>query len=156
MPGPLDWWNRVRRAVGPPGPSTTRSAVPSNVDAARRAELASVFAHVDRLELELRAAEAYSDREVATIRARAEQDVVRLDVDADERAERARAAAAVQRRTDLASQETGMRAEAEARATALQRRAVGELPDLIDRAVELVRSYALECGTPTARSGSDA
>ncbi len=155
MPGPLDWWNRVRRAVGPPGASATRAAVPTDVDAGRRAELAVVFAHVDRLESELRAAEAYSDREVATVHARAEQHTTRLLADADERAVRARAAAGAQRRTDLEVQGTQSRADAEARAEALRQRAADAFPELVDRAVEMVRSFALERSAGVAPSGRD-
>ena len=54
MSGLLDWWYRIRTVVRPPGTSATRAAVPADAGAATAAELAPVFAHVDRLEPELR------------------------------------------------------------------------------------------------------
>ena len=149
MPGPLDWWNRIRRVVGPPGAPATRAAVPTDLDAARRAELASVFAHVDRVEAELRASEAYCDREVAAILARAEEESARILADASARAAEARAAAGTQRRTDLEVHGTELHADAETQAAALRQRAGEAVPALVDQAVAIVRSFALEGGAPT-------
>ena len=86
---------------------------------------------------------------------RAEQQVTRLLADADARAVHERAAAGSQRRSDLEVEGAELRADAEAHAAALRQRAVNAFPDLIDRAVDLVRSFALERGAPTTPSGSD-
>ena len=69
--------------------------------------------------------------------------------DASARAAEARAAAGTQRRTDLEVHGTELHADAETQAAALRQRAGEAVPALVDQAVAIVRSFALEGGAPT-------
>ena len=143
MPGPLDWWNRIRRVVGPPGPPATRAAVPTDVDAARRAELAPVLNHVDLLESELRVMEEKRDDEIALIVAEAEQQANRLVADARERATAEQAGAGTRRRSEAADMDAELHSSAAAEAAAMQQRALEALPELVERAVAEARAFAM-------------
>ncbi len=142
MPGPLDWWNRIRRVVGPPGPPATRAAVPTAAEAARRAELAAVFAHVDEVERELGAAEHDREVEIAAIAAAAAQERDRILVAARERALTERATASAQHRRRLDGDAQRLRADAASGADALWHRAAAAIPGLVSDAVARVRSFA--------------
>ena len=144
MPGPLDWWNRIRRVVGPPGAPESRAAVPTELDAARRMELGPIFEYLDRVEAELGSAERECDREVAAIVNRAEREASRLVADARECASTERGRAGAIRRTELARDAKVLRARAAMEAAATRDRARAALPALVERAVEEVRSFAIE------------
>ncbi len=147
MPGPLDWWNRIRRVVGPPGAPASRAAVPTTADAARRAELAAVFAHLDELETQLRVAEQRRVEEAAVIATVAARERDRLLADARVRAEKARAVATTQRRVAVDRDAERLRADAASRVGDLRRSAAAAMPPMVADAVARVRSFA--------ESGSD-
>ncbi|HWS46453.1 MAG TPA: hypothetical protein VN636_11380 [Acidimicrobiia bacterium] len=142
MPGPVDWWNRIRRVVGPPGAPATRAAVPADPDARRRAELAGIFTHLDRVDVDLRRVEQDAVREAAEVAARAEQEANRVRADAREAAATARATAAARRRSDLELDAEDRRARAARAAAELDRRARAAMTEVVDAAVERVRAFA--------------
>jgi hypothetical protein len=154
VPGLLDWWYRMRRVVGPPGPLASRAAVPTDLEAARRAELAALFEHCDALEVELFARERACERQVDEIGAEAADAVERLLADARERAPTAHAEAGAVRRSgfDDAAREVQRRARADARA--VTERASASAPAIAAAAVDLVRRFAADTGTTAGRPES--
>ncbi len=154
MPGLLDWWYRMRRVVGPPGTPSTRAAVPTDVEAARAAELASVFAHVDRLESDLRAREDEGEREAEAILADAGLHAGRIAADGNERAAVARADAAAGRRREFEEHAHELERRAAYEAEEVRRRAREAFPALIDEAVARVRAFAAGRGDEAVESGS--
>jgi len=142
MPGLFDWWYRLRRIAGPPGAPSIRAAVPSDVEAARLAELEPVFAHVDALEPELHAIEMRALQDADRLEAEAEQRIERIVADARTRAAVARADEAVRlrERHDRASQT--VRLEAAAKVGRARSVAQDSIPALVERAVASVRDHA--------------
>jgi len=142
MPGRFDWWYRLRRVVGPPGAPASRAGVPSDIDAARLAELRPVFDHVDALEPELRARTEEGEHEADALRDAAEREVERTQADAQTRAAAARAHAATERQERHASEVDALIRQSEADAARIRERAEDLLPILVADAVAAVRTYA--------------
>lgn len=142
MPRPFDWWNRIRRVVGPPGAPTTRAAVPTAVGAAQRAELAAVFAHVDDLEVELRHVEQRCIDEVRAFDAEAREEAERLLAGARERAATASAEVETRVRRSMDDEAARLRSKAADRADELRRGSSGSISALASDAVARVRSFA--------------
>jgi vacuolar-type H+-ATPase subunit E/Vma4 len=127
--------------------------VPIDVEAARAAELAGVFAHVDRLESDLRAREQEGEREAEAILADAGLQAGRIAADGNERAATARAEAAAGRRREFEEHAHELARQAAYEAEEVRRRAREAFPALIDEAVARVREFAAGRGDETAGSG---
>jgi hypothetical protein len=157
MPGLLDWWYRIRRVVGPPGASGTRAAVPTDVESARRAELAIVFEHCDQLEPQLRARENECEREIEKIRANAAAEVERTLTEGHLRAAAARAEASTALERSFEREATEFEQHADSEVAALQRRTSAAMAGLVSDAVDLVRGFASgeqSTAAPRPRTGA--
>ena len=142
MPGLFDWWSRVRKVVGPPGAPATLAGVPADTDAARRAELEPLFAHLDALEAELRATEVAADEAAAARHRDAAARAEAVFADAQDRAAFAEADAATVRRARFEEESRDVAAGAARDAAALIERARDRIPGLVARAVASVLSFA--------------
>ena len=142
MPGLFDWWSRVRKVVGPPGAPATQAGVPADADAARRAELAPLFDHLDTLEAELRTTESAAAAEAAARRRAADARVETVRADARDRAAIAEADAATARRARFEQESRDAAAKAEQDAAVLLAEARDRMPGLVARAVNSVLTFA--------------
>ncbi len=142
MSGLLDWWYRIRRVVQPPGTPATRPAIPAEIGAASAAELAPVFAHVDRLEPELQAAESAGDREAGRVLTGAVDDAGRILAEGRERSAAVRAEAAAKRTGEVEADAHELERRAAENVAAVERAAHAAIPSLVAEAVTLVRTFA--------------
>ena len=142
MSGLMDWWYRIRSVVRPPGTSATRVAVPADVGAVAAAELAPVFAHLDRLEPELLERETASRDASEAILIAADQEVAGIAADALERIATARAGAAAARRAEFGSHARELDRRAKDEAAAVHLRAEELEPALVADALTRVRTFA--------------
>ena len=151
MSGLLDWWYRIRRVVQPPGSPATRPAIPADIGAAIAAELAPVFAHVDRLEPELQAAASAGDREADRVLVRAEEDAGRILAAAHEQIAAIRAEAAAKRAGEVEDDAHELERRSAEKVAAVERAAQAAMPSLVTQVVALVRTFG---ATPTDDAGS--
>jgi len=138
----FDWWYRFRRVAKPPGTPATRAAVPADIAAVRAAELAPVFAHVDRLEPELLAREAAAEHEAASISADAERAAELVVDDSRVRVAAVRADAAATHRQEYDAHAQALRHSAGIEAIELRRRGDEMVGALVADAVARVRAFA--------------
>jgi len=146
MPGLLDWWYRIRRVVGPPGAPATRAPVPSDVEAAQRAELTIVLQHVDALEPELQAIEQRVARDADRLRADVAEQIERIELEGRARAAVVRAEAADGLRDHHEREAKAATEHAAAQAEDVRRIAQASFAELVDSAVAMVRDFALDGG----------